>query len=238
MEQMEEVVDKTTKAIVLINPNNPTGAMFSREIIQKIIDLCKRKKLLLISDEIYDQLILDDNAEMIYPGVLTNEVPIISVNGFSKNYLSPGWRIGWMVFQNMKNESEFVNAIKKICDARLCACHPLQASIPVALDGPKDHFGDTISKIKKRRDVVLDKLSTNDRISFVTPKATFYVMVKIDGIKDDEEFVKKLVAETGVLFVHGSGFGMNKRAGFVRIVYLPPEDILSNAMDKIQEFIK
>ena len=234
---IEKQIDKDTKAIVVINPNNPTGVFYDEKTLEGIVELAKKHGLLIFSDEIYDKMIIDD-IEMKYFTDYTDEVPIVSFNGLSKSYLVPGWRMGWMVFHNMKEQIEYIGAIRRIAEARLCSPSPLQGAIPVALQGDQSHIAEVIGKLRKRRDITFERLNAMDRVSCVRPQAAFYAMGMVEGIPDDEVFVKDLLKATGVLFVHGSGFGLPKDLGSFRVVFLPDEDTLHKAYDRMEAFLK
>jgi len=139
LKSIESLVDKKTKAIVLINPNNPTGAVYSRETIEGIVDICRQNNMIILSDEIYDKMLFDDN-QMCYPSSISEDVPVVSFNGLSKNYLAPGWRMGWMIFQNMDGEKEFISAVRRIAEARLCSPSMVQGAIVPALRGDQSHI--------------------------------------------------------------------------------------------------
>ncbi|MCK5342165.1 MAG: aminotransferase class I/II-fold pyridoxal phosphate-dependent enzyme, partial [Candidatus Heimdallarchaeota archaeon] len=234
---IEKLIDKNTKAIVVINPNNPTGVFYGKETMKGIVELAKKYNLLIFSDEIYDKLIIDDMS-MTYFTDLTDDVPIVSFNGLSKSYLAPGWRIGWMVFHNMQNETEYIGAIRRIAEARLCSPAPLQGAIPTALLGDQSHIKEVISKLRKRRDITFERLNAINRVHCVRPQAAFYAMATVEGINDDEVFIKDLLRATGVLFVYGSGFGLPKDMGSFRIVFLPDKNTLHKAYDKFEKFLK
>ena len=234
---LESMIDSKTRAVVIINPNNPTGSVCPGEILRGIIDLCRNRGLILLSDEIYDCLLFDGK-KMLYPALYTQDVPIISFNGLSKNFIAPGWRMGWMVFQNMENEVPLISAIRRIAEARLCASTPMQAAIAPALEGDRIHLEKMLMKLTLRRDIAFERLNAIPGVRCVKPQAAFYAMPEVEGIKDDEVFVKRLVEDTGVLFVHGSGFGMRKDAGTFRLVFLPDEKTLHGAFDRFEKFLK
>lgn len=230
-------IDEKTRAIILINPNNPTGAVYDKQILEDILALAKRRNLVVFSDEIYDKLIF--RKKHYSTASLSGEVPVITLNGMSKAYLVPGWRIGWLALSNFESP-KYASALKKLFDARLCSPSPFQYAISAALNGPQDHIQETNAKLEKRRDLVYDKLINTGLISCVKPEAAFYMTPKLinSKFKNDEEFILTLLKETGVLFVHGSGFMTDPTDLFFRIVYLPPENILEEAMDKFTAFIK
>ncbi len=232
---MEAKINDKTKGIVLINPNNPTGSVCGRETLMQIIELARKHNLVIYSDEIYDKLLFDD-AEHISIASLADDVCFVTFNGLSKNYMVPGWRIGWAIMSGPKEiTQDYVEAVNKFTRARLCSNHPMQFAIAPALDGPQDHIKEAISKLEKRRDICVEKLNAIDGISCVKPKGAFYAFPKIEREVDDKKWVEGLIEETGVVTVHGSGFGV---PGHFRIVLLPDEETLEKACNAIAEYMK
>ncbi|MFY8162275.1 MAG: aminotransferase class I/II-fold pyridoxal phosphate-dependent enzyme [Candidatus Kapaibacteriota bacterium] len=235
IEDIKSKINSKTKAIVLINPNNPTGSLYTREVLEQIIELAKEYNLVIFADEIYDKLIFDGK-EMISIASLDSEVTCITFSGMSKNYLAPGWRLGWGIVSGKKEFTEdFVEAINKILRARVSANHPEQYAIPVALLGDQSHIQDTISRLEKRRDVVYNKIQGIDGISLVKPEGAFYAFPKIE-VKDDWNFCIALLRATGVMVVPGMGFGQKEGTKHFRIVILPNEEILGTAFDLLKDF--
>lgn len=237
IEYIKGQIDSKTKAIVLINPNNPTGAVYTKETLLEIISLAREHRLVVFSDEIYDRLVFDGNVH-IPTASLADDVPIITFNGLSKCYLSPGWRIGWAIISGPSGINPYIEAIHKMVRARLCINHPLQYAIKTALDGKHEHIAPLIEKLQTRRDLVHNALNNIDGISCVKPKGTFYIFPKLECDISDEEFVKKLIWEAGVVIVPGSGFGKLASSGHFRLVFLPMPEILQNACNSIESFVK
>ncbi|OAG27775.1 aminotransferase class I/II-fold pyridoxal phosphate-dependent enzyme [Thermodesulfatator autotrophicus] len=236
---IESKVNKKTRAIVIINPNNPTGAVYSEETLRGIIDIARRHQLVIFSDEIYDKLVFD-GAKHISIASLDPDVPVVTFNGLSKSYLAPGFRIGWGIVSGpWEVVKDFVEAIHKLARARLSTSHPKQYAIPVALNGNQSHLKEVIEKLERRRDLTYEMLNDIPGISCVKPKGAFYAFPRIDipGVSD-KEFVKELIAETGVVVVHGSGFGQKPGTAHFRVVFLPPEDLLEKAYERIKDFMK
>ncbi|MFC1599627.1 aminotransferase class I/II-fold pyridoxal phosphate-dependent enzyme [Patescibacteria group bacterium] len=232
---IESKITDKTKGIVLINPNNPTGSVCGRETLMQIIELARKHNLVIYSDEIYDRLLFDD-AEHISIASLADDVCFVTFNGLSKNYLVPGWRIGWAILSGPKELcQDYVAAVNKFTRARLCSNHPMQFAIAPALDGPQDHIQEAITKLERRRDICVERLNAIDGISCVKPKGAFYAFPKIERDVDDKKWVEGLIEETGVVTVHGSGFGV---PGHFRIVLLPDEETLEKACDAIAEYMK
>lgn len=238
IEDIEKRINKRTKGIVIINPNNPTGAIYPKETLLEIIELAKKHNLVIFSDEIYDK-ILYDNVEYTSLASLTEEVPIVTFNGLSKSYIVPGFRIGWAIFSGPDELiKDYVAGVNKMSRSRLCANHPMQYAIQPALDGPQDHLSEMIKKLKVRRDLTISMLNDLDEISCTVPQGAFYAFPSLHIPENDETFVADLIRETGVVTVHGSGFGQKPGSKHLRIVFLPNEKILEEAYSKIREFIK
>ncbi len=238
IEHMESQIDDKTRAIVLINPNNPTGAVYSKETLLQVIELAKKYNLLIMSDEIYDKLILNGK-EHISIASLDHELPMITFNGLSKSYLAPGFRIGWSIVSGAPELVEdYTEAMRKLARARLCACHPKQFAIPVALNGNQSHLKETRQKLRSRRDLTVERLNAIPGISCQEPEGAFYAFPRIELDVNDEEFVKRLIRETGVVVVHGSGFGSLPETPHFRLVFLPDEAVLNEAYDRLEKFMK
>jgi alanine-synthesizing transaminase len=238
LEDIASRINPRTKAILLINPNNPTGAIYSRATLEGIAELARRHNLLILADEIYDQLIIDRECEHISIAALAPDVPVITFNGLSKAYLVPGWRIGWAVATGpAESLSEYLEAVYKLLRARLSAPHPFMHAIAPALNGPQDHLAVVRDKLRRRRDITVEWAARTPRVSLTAPKGAFYAFPKLDIPEDDKQFVTELVQQQHVLCVHGSGFGQKPGTHHMRIVFLPPEELLHQAYAKITEFI-
>ena len=240
IESIESLIDKKTRAIVIINPNNPTGAIYSKEALKKIVEIAQKYNLVIFSDEIYDQYILEDNLEHVSIASLSNSVPVVTFNGLSKNYFAPGFRIGWGIISGPKEIlKDYIEAIHKLARTRLCAPHPLQFAIPVALNNENHYIRDVIIKLKRRRDILIGGLNQIPFISCVKPLGAFYAFpsINIPDI-DDLEFTKRLILEEGVVVVHGSGFGQKSGTKHFRIIFLPEEETLKKALERIDRFIR
>ncbi len=238
VEHMESQIDENTRAIVVINPNNPTGAVYSREKLQAIVDLARRYNLVILSDEIYDKLILNGQRHISIAS-LDPELPVVTFNGLSKCYLAPGFRIGWAVVSGAPElVRDYTEGMKKLARARLCACHPKQFSIPPALEGSHDHIEEAIARLRARRDLTVERLNAIPGISCQVPYGAFYAFPRIERDVKDVEFVKELIRETGVVVVHGSGFGSMPETPHFRVVFLPPEEVLNEAYDRLEGFMR
>ena len=238
IEDIKSKINDKTKAIVLINPNNPTGSNSDVDTLNKIIDLALEHNLVIFADEIYDKLLMDGTTHTSIAS-LNSEVPIITFGGLSKNYMVPGFRIGWGIVSGNKNLlSDYLEAINKILRSRLSANHPEQYSIPGALEGNQEHLEIAMQKLTRRRDITVDMMNAIDGISCVKPEGSFYAFPKMEIKNTDNHFVSELIKETGVVVVPGTGFGQMPGTNHMRLVFLPPEEILEKAYNRIGEFFK
>ena len=239
IEDIKSKINDKTKAIVLINPNNPTGSLYSKEILLQIIDLALEHNLVIFADEIYDKLLFDGKKH-ISIGSLNKDVSCITFGGMSKNYFVPGFRIGWGIVSGRKELlSNYIEAINKILRARLSANHPEQYAIKPALESNQAHLVEAMAKLSRRRDITVDMLNAIPGISCVKPEGAFYAFPKIelkDG--DDSKFVTHLIKETGVVVVPGSGFGQVPGTNHFRVVFLPNEEILTKAYTNLANIYK
>jgi len=227
-----------TRGIVLINPNNPTGAVCSRRMLEAIAELARRNNLVIFADEIYDKLILDDDQHLSL-GAVAPDVPIVTFGGLSKNYLAPGWRIGWgVVSGDASAVKPYIDGVHRLLRSRLCANHPEQYAIKAALEGPQGHLKEVLGKLRSRRDLTMKWCSSTSRVSCVSPKGAFYAFPKLDIPENDDVFVKELLVQKHVLVVHGSGFGQKAGTKHFRIVFLPDEQTLTTAYAGIADFMK
>lgn len=235
IDDIKSRINSKTRAIILINPNNPTGAIFKESTLRQIIDLAIEHHLVIFADEIYDKLIFDGKKHISIAS-LNDEVPIITFSGLSKNFLVPGFRIGWGVISgNYEILKDYIEAIYKLLRARVSANHPLQYAIPTALLGKQKHLKDVISRLERRRNLTMELLATQPGISLVSPEGAFYAFPSID-VEDDNHFCSELLKETGVVLVPGNGFGEKPGSHHFRIVILPTEETLQAAFKIIGEF--
>ncbi len=235
-EDIERLVDDKTRAIVLINPNNPTGSVAGRETLEAVLEIAARHDLLIISDEIYDQMILDP-IEQVATGSLRDDIPIATFGGLSKVWLGPGLRIGWSI---LSGPAKVIDPLKegmgRLARARLCASHPVQHAVRVALEGPKDHIEEANAKLRRRRDLLVEHFSRMPGWSLVPPQGSFYAFPRFDFAMEDTTLVKEMILEHGVVLVHGSGFGQKEGTRHVRIVFLPEEDLLHKACESLASY--
>lgn len=236
-------VNSRTKAIVVINPNNPTGAVYTKEILEQIIEVARENELIIFADEIYDRLCMD-GAEHISIAALAPDVFCVTLNGLSKSHMLAGYRCGWMCLSGPKQAAAgYIEGLNMLSSMRLCSNVPAQSAIAVAL-AHREETDALISpggRIFEQRRAVCDALEKIDGVSFVRPKAAFYVFPKLDverfGIVDDEKFVLDFLREKQVLLVRGGGFNWAKPDHF-RIVYLPDVEVLTEAVGKLGEFLQ
>jgi len=236
LDQLATLVTPRTRALVVIDPNNPTGAVYSIETRRALIDFAEQHGLLILADEVYGDLGFDGPVDPY--GRLDYDAPIISFSSLSKAYLAPGWRTGWMAVGRSPRLDGVAAAVKKLADGRLCSTVPMQHAIPAALTGDRSHQVAFRAALKARADLTLSRLCTMPGVSCVAPTAAFYAMprVALPPGHTDEQFVKALLHATGVLCVYGSGFGLPAEEGFLRIVFLAPLDELNEIYDLMASF--
>jgi alanine-synthesizing transaminase len=231
-------INPRTKAILLINPNNPTGAIYSRETLERVVELARRHNLIILADEIYDKLIIDDADRHVSIATLAPDLPVITFNGLSKAYLVPGWRIGWAIATGPSETlNDYLEAVYKLLRARLSAPHPFMHAIAPALEGPQDHLLEVRAKLQRRRDITVAWAARTPRVSLVAPHGAFYAFPKLEIDEDDLTFVTALLEEKHVLCVHGKGFGQKPGTHHMRIVFLPQEPELEQAYNAVTEFL-
>lgn len=241
VDHIRKRISNRTKAIVLINPNNPTGALYSRKVIKNIIDLAGEYNIPVVSDEIYDDITFD--GEQYATARLAQDVPVITFNGFSKVYLVPGWRVGHVMFHHNGELDEVQDAFMRIARSRLCASSVCQRACIEALNGPQDHIKKMNSKLRRRRDFSFKRLNEIEGISTAKPEGAFYIFPKIESMnrqiwKNDKEFALDLLRQAHVLIVHGSGFCPVYGKDHFRIVILPNMEILEAAFNQFEDFMK
>ena len=234
-------ISNRTKGIVIINPNNPTGALYSTKVIKEIIDIAGEYNVPIISDEIYDDMVFD--SKQYATATIAKDVPVITFNGFSKVYLVPGWRIGYVMFHHKGELDGIQDAFLRIARSRLCANSICQLACVAALKGPQDHIKEVNDKLRNRRDFSYKRLNEIDGISTARPDGAFYIFPKIEAMKEnlwknDKEFVLDLLHKKHVLVVHGSGFCPIYGKNHFRVVILPDLKTLDEAFNNIEKFMK
>jgi alanine-synthesizing transaminase len=240
---IKKKINSRTKAIVVINPNNPTGALYSVEILKEIIELARQHELIIFADEIYDKT-LYDGVEHVSMASLADDVLFVTFNGLSKNYRSCGYRAGWMIVSGKKDHAkDYITGLNLLASMRLCSNTPGQYAIHAALTGPNS-IGELVSaggRLREQRDLAHRLLTDIPGVSCVKAKAAMYMFPKLDPkmypIKDDQRFAYDLLAEEKVLIVQGTGFNWIAPDHF-RIVFLPKVEDLAEAIARIARFLE
>lgn len=238
----EKITDKT-KAIVIINPNNPTGALYPREVLQDIADIAREHELIIFSDEIYDRLVMDQE-EHISIASLDPDLFCVTFSGLSKSHMIAGFRIGWMVLSGRKSHVQgYIEGLNMLSNMRLCSNVPAQTIVQTALGGYQsvEEYIVPGGRIYEQRNYICETLNDIPGITAVKPKGGFYIFPKIDtkkfNIRDDEQFVLDFLRSKRVLLVHGGGFNWKEPDHF-RIVYLPRVEVLQKSMKKLRDFLE
>ncbi|MBU0591992.1 aminotransferase class I/II-fold pyridoxal phosphate-dependent enzyme [Candidatus Micrarchaeota archaeon] len=235
LDSMRKRINEFTTAITVINPNNPTGAVYSRKTLQGIIDLAGEYKLPIIADDVYDQMVFD--GEMTPLRRFSKDVPVVSGNSMSKNYLYPGARVAYLSFQG-EGWDDIKETIQRLCNQRLSVNWEMQRAYISAIKGPHNHIKEFNSELKKRRDILVKRCNEIDGLTLAAPKGAFYAFVKVDGPwKNDTEFVHGLLKE-GVVTVPGSGFAPTLNEKYFRLVFLPQPEQLEEAFNRIERYMK
>lgn len=232
-----------TKAIVVINPNNPTGAIYSKEVLLELTQIARENGLILFADEIYDKMLYDAEKHVSLAS-LSTDVVVITFNGLSKNYRSCGYRAGWMVVSGDKEMvRDYIEGLNMLASMRLCANVPGQYAIQTALGGYQS-INDLVGeggRLAKQRDLAWKLITDIPGVTCVKPKSALYLFPKLDSemypIEDDQQFVADLLKEEKVLLVQGSGFNWGKPDHF-RVVFLPHEDVLREAITRLARFLE
>lgn len=240
-EDLRNKINEKTKAILICSPNNPTGVMYSEKIVKEIINIAGEYNLPILSDEIYDQIVYEK--PFTPPAALSNDVPVIGLNGFSKSHLATGWRLGYMYYHDPENKLEDLKAgIAKLARARLSASSVAQYAAIEILKNPGTHTKEMVGKLKERRDYSYNRLRKIEGITCVKPNGAFYLFPKLDfnefgKWKDDKDFTIDLLEKTGICGVYGSGFG-DFGNGHVRFTFLPNKEILGTVYNLLEEFLE
>ncbi|MDD5794610.1 MAG: aminotransferase class I/II-fold pyridoxal phosphate-dependent enzyme [Clostridiales bacterium] len=242
MNDIKKKITDKTKAIVIINPNNPTGALYPKEVLQEIVNIARENQLIIFSDEIYDRLVMDEE-EHVSIASLAPDLFCVTFSGLSKSHMIAGFRIGWMILSGNKNlAKDYIEGINMLSNMRLCSNVPAQSIVQTALGGHQSVNNYIIpgGRIYEQREFIYKALNDIPGISAVKPKAAFYIFPKIDtkkfNILDDEKFALDLLKEKKILIIHGGGFNWEKPDHF-RVVYLPRIDVLEDATQKLSEFL-
>jgi alanine-synthesizing transaminase len=240
LDDLRSKLNGSTRALVIINPNNPCGGLYDRKTVKAMVDLAGEYDIPIISDEIYDQIAY---VEPVSTTNVAKDVSVIGLNGFSKVYLMTGWRLGYAYFTGQDKEmlEELREHVTKEARIRLSANTPVQKAAVEALRGPQDHIPQMVEKLRERRDYSHKRLNEIKGISCAEPRGAFYFFPKVDGIGskwvNDMAFVRDLLEHTGIVFVHGSGFGSTYGSGHFRGVFLPPIETLEKTFDRLDGFM-
>lgn len=242
LDDIKAKITSKTRAIVLINPNNPTGALYSKDFLEKVVAIAREHKLVIFSDEIYDRLVMDD-LEHVSTATLAPDLLVVTMNGLSKSHIICGFRCGWMVVSGAKDSaSDFIAGLVQLSAMRLCANALTQLVIPAALADPESTRAMMVpgGRIYEQREATCRELAKIDGISFVKNKAAFYLFPKLDtkkfNIHDDQQFAMDYLHSKNVMIIPGRGFSWNTPDHF-RIVMLPEPEVLAKAMRDLGDFL-
>ena len=242
IDDMRSKITDKTKAIVIINPNNPTGAVYPKEVLEQIVELAREHELMIFSDEIYDRLVMD-GIEHTSIASLAPDLFCITLNGLSKSHMIAGFRCGWMILSGAKEKAkDYIEGLNMLSNMRLCSNVPAQCIVQTALGGHQSVKNYLVpgGRIYEQREFIYNAINDIPGLSAVKPKAAFYIFPKMDtkkfNILDDEKFVLDLLKEKKVLLTHGRGFNWAEPDHF-RIVYLPNIEQLKDATGKIADFL-
>jgi len=236
VDEIERLVTPATRALVVIDPNNPTGATYPEAVRRRLIEIADRHNIPLLADEVYGDLAYDGPVApmaSLYP-----DAPIISFSSLSKAYLAPGWRSGWMAVGRTDRLDDVLGGVKKLADGRLCSNGPMEHAIEAALNGDRSHEAGFRAALRERAELTTRRLNAIDGMRAVAPSAAFYAMpqVTLPAGVTDEDYVLALLRATGVLCVYGSGFGTPPEDGFFRVVFLASPAELSEIYDLMADF--
>lgn len=242
IEDIRSKVTNKTKAIVIINPNNPTGALYPKELLEEIVQVAREHQLIIFSDEIYDRLVLDDE-EHISIASLAPDLFCVTYSGLSKSHMIAGFRVGWMVLSGNKAiAKDYIQGLNMLSNMRLCSNVPAQSIVQTALGGYQSVSNYIVpgGRVYEQRDYIYKALNDIPGITAVKPKAAFYIFPKIDvkkfNITNDEQFALDLLRDKKILLVNGTGFNWDKPDHF-RVVYLPRMEVLEDAVGKLADFL-
>jgi alanine-synthesizing transaminase len=236
LDHIRSLITPKTRALVVIDPNNPTGAIYPEPVRRALIELAEAHGLVILADEVYGDLSYDGAVPAM--AALDNEAPIISYSSLSKAYLAPGWRAGWMAVGSSPRLDQTLAAIKKLADGRLCSPGPMQYAVTAALTGDRSHQVAFRRQLRERAELTTARMNAIPGITCVAPKSAFYAMPKVElpPGKTDADYVLGLLRAKGVLCVYGSGFGTALEDGFFRIVFLASPAELNAIYDDVADF--
>jgi alanine-synthesizing transaminase len=240
-DDIEAKMDDDVRLLVLINPNNPTGNVAGRDEIERMVAIAERHpNCMIIADEIYDGL--DFTGTQVSAAAVSNTVPVLTLNGVSKVFYAPGWRIGYLAIHDPTGRMGAVqDGIERLLRCRLCASTPAQMGHLAGITGNRDWMEDYTTRLLAQREVCVDRIAQIDGLEVQSPGGAFYMFVRLTDAQwaaDDKQFVLDLLHEEHVLLVHGSGFSPEMGAGHFRLVFLPDVDVLHEAFDRIDRFLQ
>lgn len=236
LDHIRSLITSKTRALVVIDPNNPTGAVYPDSMRRQLIELAEIYGLVILADEVYGDLAYDGSVPPM--AAIDNDASIISYSSLSKAYLAPGWRAGWMAVGSSPRLDRALAAIKKLADGRLCSPGPMQYAVTAALTGDRSHQVSFRKELRARAEVTTARLNAIDGLTCVAPRGAFYAMpeVALPPGKTDVDYVLGLLRAKGILCVYGSGFGTPKEAGFFRVVFLASLDELNDIYNDVADF--
>ena len=238
LDHLRSLITPAARALVVIDPNNPTGAVYSTATRRTLIDLADHHGLAILADEVYGDLGFSGPIDPL--GSLQPEAPIISFSSLSKAYIAPGWRTGWMAIGSSARLDAVVGAVKKLADGRLCSTVPMQHAVVAALTGDRSHQASFRAALKERAEVTFESFKGMSGVTCVAPAAAFYAMpqIALPPGRTDEDYVLALLRATGVLCVYGSGFGLPPADGYLRVVFLAPPNDLKEIYKLMADFTR
>ncbi len=236
LDHLRSMIGPRTRALVVIDPNNPTGAVYGDATRRTLLDLADRHNIVLLADEVYTDLVYDGPVPPI--ASFNPDAPVISFSSASKAYVAPGWRTGWMAVGAGDRLDKVLAAVKRLADGRLCTNGPMQHAVAAALAGDRSYQHEFRRQLGERAELTARRLNAIDGVRCVPPAAAFYALPRFElpPGRTDFDFVRGLLRETGILCVHGSGFGMDPSEGYVRIIFLADPDRLDTYYDQIEAF--
>jgi aspartate/methionine/tyrosine aminotransferase len=238
LDHLRGLITSRTRALVVIDPNNPTGAVYPAPVRRALIDIAEEHDLTILADEVYGELGFDGPVPLL--GTLDLDAPIISLSSLSKGYIAPGWRTGWLVVGATPRLNDVLAAIKKLADGRLCSPGPMQYAVAAALTGDRSHQPAFRAALAARGRLTTEMLNAIPGMQCVPPRAAFYAMpsVSLPPGRTDEDYVLSLLRQTGILCVYGSGFGVPAEQGCFRIVFLADLPELQSIYSDIGAFTR
>ena len=240
LDDVKRLMSNATRALVVIDPNNPTGAVYPESTRRALLEIADKAGVPILADEVYSDLVYDSPGPHSLMASLAPDAPVISFSSLSKGFVAPGWRAGWLAVGRSERLDDVLAAIKKLADGRVCSPGPQQYGIEAALTGPRDHQREFVRELRMRADLTSSRLGDIPGIHCVPPQAAFYAMprVTLPPGETDESFVLGLLRAKGILCVYGSGFGLPANQGFFRIVFLASPDELAAIYDDLATFTR